>query len=527
MTASDLVLAVTPPASIPLPVPVRVDPDQIWPDPMPLPSTLLEVMHFEERMLPTGLRRWVIDIAERMNCPIDFIGVAAMIAASSLVGRRIGIRPERHTTWTEVGNLWGVIVGPPGTMKSPAVREAFAALHAMEHKASVAYEAALEELKPKLMLHEIKEQEFRRQARGMLRGSTEDPLAELNTLDLLRELEAPQLPKQKRFIVNDATPEKLGEICRDNPQGILYHRDELLTMFTDLDQEEKANGRGMIMGGWTGLDGCTFDRIGRGTVRADSVNLALFGTTQPARLLDYMRRSFRQRDDGLIQRVQLLAWPDFDRPWKSGDKHPDQQAREVAMRCFERLDQLHPEAVEATADPFSGEGSVPYLRFCEDAQNEFDRWRARLEQKIREPELSSHLKAHLAKYRGLVPRLALVCHLANGGVGPVSVEAWVMAGYWADYLESHARRVYAALETDNTDTAELILRRIRKGDLPHAFTARDIYRNEWSGLKDRERVEQALKLLTDYDWLDVEFVKTGGKPKVSFTVNPKALRKPN
>jgi hypothetical protein len=296
-------------------------------------------------------------------------------------------------------------------------------------------------------------------------------------------------------------------------------------MFVDLDQEENASGRGLIMGGWTGLDGYTYDRIGRGTVRIEAVNLALFGTTQPNRLLGYMRNSLQHHDDGLIQRVQLLAWPDFDRPWVKADRGRDEQARIVAQRCFERLQRIHPEAVEAHVDECGGAGSIPYLRFDRDAQEEFDRWRARLEEKVRDPELSAPLKAHLSKYRGLVPRIALVCHLANGGAGPVNVEAWIMAVYWADYLESHARRTYAALETDNTDTAELILRRIWRGDLPSTFTARDIYRNQWSGLKDRERVEQALKLLADYDWIDAERVVTGGKPKLNFTVNPKAMKK--
>ncbi|MDP5281411.1 YfjI family protein [Sphingomonas sp. DG1-23] len=513
--------------AFPVSVPIRVDPDSIWPDPVALPSTLLPVMEFEESMLPTGLRRWVADIAERMNCPIDFVAVPAMIAAASLIGRRIGIRPEVHTEWTEAANLWGAIVGVPGSLKSPAVREAFTALRTFEAKAARDYEIAMEDLKPQQRLHEIMEQEAKRAAKAKLRDFEENPGAKLDALDVLREVHEPTLPKQVRYMVQDATPEKLGELCRDNPEGILLFRDELLTMFVDLDREEKASGRGMIMSGWTGLDGDSCDRIGRGTVRADAVNLSLFGTTQPNRLIRYMRDSLQHRDDGLIQRVQLLVWPDSDRPWVKTDRKRDEQARQDAMRCYERLNCIDPETVDTLVDEFGGPGSIPYLRFSPDAQEEFDRWRARLEAKVREPELSLPLKAHLSKYRGLIPRLALVCHLANGGVGPVSVQAWVMAGYWADYLESHARRTYAALETDNTDTAELILRRIRKGDLPTTFSSRDVYRNGWSGLKDRERVEHALKLLAEYDWLDAERVATGGKPKLSFTVNPKALKKPN
>lgn len=104
-------------SKIALPAPVRIDPDSVWPDPSPLPAALLPVDSFMDEMLPTDLRRWIVDIAERMNVPIDFVAVPAMIAAASLIGRRIGIRPQVHTDWTEAANLWGAITGPPRDLK--------------------------------------------------------------------------------------------------------------------------------------------------------------------------------------------------------------------------------------------------------------------------------------------------------------------------------------------------------------------------------------------------------------------------
>jgi putative DNA primase/helicase len=98
----------------PLPAPIAVDPDSVWPEPVALPSKLLTVDPFDEVMLPTALRGWVADIADRMNCPLDFIAVPAMIAAASLIGRRVGIRPQVHTDWTEAANLWGPLPAPPG-----------------------------------------------------------------------------------------------------------------------------------------------------------------------------------------------------------------------------------------------------------------------------------------------------------------------------------------------------------------------------------------------------------------------------
>jgi hypothetical protein len=78
-----------------------------WPDPLPLNDELLPVLPLALDMLPSQLAPWVQDIAERMNCPLDLVAIPAMVAAASLLGRRIGIRPQQRTTWLEVCNVWG------------------------------------------------------------------------------------------------------------------------------------------------------------------------------------------------------------------------------------------------------------------------------------------------------------------------------------------------------------------------------------------------------------------------------------
>jgi len=167
---------------------------------------------------------------------------------------------------------------------------------------------------------------------------------------------------------------------------------------------------------------------------------------------------------------------------------------------------------------------VPYLRFCDEAQDRFTQWRADLEHKLRGDDLAPAMAAHLSKYRGLIPRLALICHLAHNGHGPVSSEAANQAFDWADYLESHARRAYASLSVDNADAARAIWRRVRKGDLSGAFTARDIHRKGWAGLNDNDRVAAGLASLLDADWIGASKPETGGRPTTIYRINPKELR---
>src|SRR5262245_25833128 len=85
------------------------------------------------------------------------------------------------------------------------------------------------------------------------------------------------------------------------------------------------------------------------------------------------------------------------------------------------------------------------------------------------------MKAHLSKYRSLVPSLALLSHLADGATGDVSLDATTRAAAWAEYLESHAKRVYASATNPPLSVAHILARHLRAGGLGKAFSARDVY----------------------------------------------------
>jgi Protein of unknown function (DUF3987) len=84
--------------------------------------------------LPDALAGWIDDIAERLQCPPDYVAVTAMVALGTLIGRRVGIRPKQKDDWTEYAHLWGLFTGPPGSMKWPAMRAALAPFTAWRSK---------------------------------------------------------------------------------------------------------------------------------------------------------------------------------------------------------------------------------------------------------------------------------------------------------------------------------------------------------------------------------------------------------
>jgi hypothetical protein len=88
---------------------------------------------FDPALLPDALRPWCIDIAERMQVPLDLPAVAAVAALGASVMRRALIQPKAlDSTWTEYPNLWGAIVADPGLMKSPVINAVMAPLRQVE-----------------------------------------------------------------------------------------------------------------------------------------------------------------------------------------------------------------------------------------------------------------------------------------------------------------------------------------------------------------------------------------------------------
>ena len=408
-----------------------------WPEPKPLPSGLAPVESFSSDFLPDALAPWVDDIANRLQCPPDYVAVAALTSLGAVIGRRIGIKPQAKTDWVEIPNLWGCFIGRPGMLKSPAMMEALKPIHHLEAEAAKDNEIAEQAYQAGLSAYKLRAQVAATLVKKkLLKAGDEAPNPDIR-FDPGVE---PEQPLPVRYRTNDSSYEAVGELLIANPSGILIERDELVSLLQHLDREDQAVARGFYLSGWSGTQPYTFDRIVRGHRHIDAVCLSVLGNTQPVRIAEYIRRANYggAGGDGLMQRFHLLAWPDAPADWKDVDEYPDRGAREKAWGTYERLSKIDALKLGAEKGPYEKVGA---LRFDQEAQGEFLDWRTDLERQVRSDELSPAFEGHLAKYRKLVPTLALMNHLADVGEGLVSRHALLKALALAHYLKSHARRV--------------------------------------------------------------------------------------
>jgi putative DNA primase/helicase len=329
---------------------------------------------------------------------------------------------------------------------------------------------------------------------------------------------------EHRYAVNDGTMEKIGELLVANPNGLLVNRDELSGWLATLDRDGHEGDRAFFLESWDGDHCYTVDRIGRGTQHIPALCLSLFGGIQPGRLAPYLDSAIRGGvgDDGLIQRFQVMVYPDPPRTWRNIDRWPDSAARNRAFDVFQRLDRLTPSMVGATPQ----DDGLPYLRFDSAAQTLADAWRVDLMTRLRASEEHPAVEGHLNKYPKLMPALALIIHLADGGQGAITLESAQRAAALCDVLEAHARRVYASVTAEKLRAARALLAKLRSGRLTSPFTSRDVYRAAWAGLSDRQVVEEALNTLTDHDWVREVVIETGGRSRREYCLHPTALVQP-
>ncbi len=492
-----------------------------WEKPQPIPDGLLPVHSLPKSLLPEALSDWLDDIAERLQVPLEFPATASIVGLASVIGNSVCIRPKRHDDWTVTPNLWGAIIGRPGSMKSPAITEALKPLYRLVKQAEAEHEKACADWRFTKEKAEVTKSALREKMKAAAKKKL--PLEEFRS-----EISAedPKEPHERRYIVNDSTVEKFGELLNQNPNGLLIFRDELVGWLRALDDEQRAKDRAFFLEAWNGNGSYIYDRIGRGTLKINCVTTSIFGGIQPSKLEVYLRGAldYGDDDDGLMQRFQLLVYPDMPKDWENVDRWPETAAKNRAYALYKALSEIQASSIGAESND---EGHL-FLRFSDDAQDFFNEWFIELNRDLRSGQFEHPaIEAHFAKYKSLMPSLALIFHLSGLATGRdssrVDLKSAEMAAGWCGFLMSHAKRIYALGMTGAAMHAKTLAKHIQAGDLKTRFTARDVYWRGWAGLSSAKAVERPIEILESLKWIQAIELKTGGRPTTEYLINPNVI----
>jgi hypothetical protein len=432
-------------------------------EPQSLEDLLLPVPTFPIDCLAAPIKEYCQIRAVQTCLPPDFCATTFVGIIAGLIGRAFLLEMRPGHDWQEAANLWSLLIGNPASQKSPTLNAVSKLLLApLDTKAKIEYEAALREYKAKKQT------------------------AKKAGLDF-----DDQEPMRRRFHTDDPTVASLKKLFSWNQQGILLRNDEASGQFKKFERDGNEGDRAFWLNCWSGKETYHEDRMTRESLLDLNLCLSWIGGIQPSTLKYYLAQATNTNagGDGLMQRFQLVTYPDINQEFKDVDVVIPPGLQEKLNTMATDLDVLC-------------NGSA-VLHFDAEAQQAFVAWYID-HQNITRSHETEFWQSHLGKIPKLVGALCIQLHLVDKALKAISLEEISLsvlqrALQLTEYYIAHARRAYGSVESNTLSDARKILRMIKSNRLKSRFKAYDIYRNCSCTLRDPERVRAALEMLQEYN----------------------------
>ena len=447
---------------------------------------------------------WIADAAKGGSAPPDYVGLALLAAAGSLVGNARWVSP--WLGWSEPPVIWGKIIGSPSAGKSPALKAVTAPLRALERRVRREAELAHAAWVEKAKAAEVYQKEWEKAVEIAAKAERTPPPRPPEAIP-------PEEPHIPRLTVNDVTTEALGAMLGRQPRGTLMVRDELAGFLGDMNRYNNGSGDRPFWLEAYGGGSFSVERLSRGPVSIERLTIGVIGGIQPDRLSALLMKA--RDDDGMLARF----CPVFPLPAEVGvPTHvPDNAMVEAA---FTRLYGL-----EMVTD--ASEELVPVVVRFDDAARSAMRdyyvWVRKAE-----GECTGLISSFMGKTPGMIARIALVLDLMEWAVGPepvppsrITLSTFQRAHrYVRGYLLPMARRAYAEASTSSEERAARTLAQVLKAQRIQTTTKSDVRSLRLEGLRDTRAIVAALDLLKDANILSERKIPTGGHPRTEYLVNP-------
>lgn len=240
-------------------------------------------------------------------------------------------------------------------------------------------------------------------------------------------------PELRRFYVNDATASKLEQLLIENPDGLLLAPKELSGWLATMSRrgEEAEDMREIYINGSNGYDNFQEEH---------TAPLAIVGPTSFHRITPFVKAAVSEDCfyDGLLSRIQLMVWPDILPRFKFHELPIDSEIYTAYEACFLKLAARNQDWGHTELDP--------------QAQELFNDWETGVWSESKSYDVTPLMRDYLQRSPRTVAALSLIFELIETGETSISASSLAMALELADYLKSHAARIYS-LSAPLTETA--------------------------------------------------------------------------
>jgi hypothetical protein len=479
------------------------------PDPSILDDRRGTLPEFPLHVLSPEIQELITRTAKGAGVTPAHVAVPMLGIVSSLIG--IARRIETTSSWRQPMTCWTTVVGASGTGKTPGLNVTKRCVKQIERNAKNRDDA-------KRRAHETKK-ESASAARAKWKKAVEDAI-EANRPTPTMPIEATDPGKfiPPKLYISDGTIERLGELLQARPQGILFLRDELSGLFTNMSRYSSGQGNEFWLEAWNG-DSFNVERMGRVT-HVDHLLIGIAGGMQPDKLV----KSFEGDHDGMYARV-LFAWPS-----EPGCPALSNEALEIEpdiQNAINRVDKLAELTAEGTLVirniPLSPEAWTEFAQFLQFAHQGKDAFEGR------EREWWAKMSAHALRLSGMLTYLPWA---VEGGPEPAAIGKDAMASAIVlakDYFWPHARACLRQIGlTERHTNARRVLRWLRAARKTEV-SREEVRREALSQRLDADETTELLASLCRSGWLREKASPSGpqgGKPSRRWLVNPNLFNTP-
>ena len=431
---------------------------------------------------PRVLSQFIEHVSQTIGCDPSFVAMPLL----SIVGSMIGMTRELfyNTEYRVPPILWTAVIGESGTGKSPGFKAAMRPLHRLQTIAEQQNTELITNYDRDVITYETEIKDWIRKLKNSDTVPPDEP-------------QKPEHPPIKAHCVDDTTTEKLAELFKDNPKGVLLHKDELSAFFGSFDKYTAAKGS----------DSALFLKLyDAGTIQVHRKShrlplyikqaaLNLTGGIQPGVFKNTMTKDYRE--NGMLARFIFAYPPANPLPFPSENGTPKAISQQLD-ELFDCLNEFQPYSVDENCFVplrvnLTKEARAAYQTYYETSRDE---WFFN----------NSQERSAWSKLNATVLRIALIFHCVDHARGSaenqrISKATMQNAIRLVEWFKKETLRVYQILEPreqakqtpEQTQQTRLIEFIRGKGG---AVTVREVQRGI-KHIKKSVDAEKALKELVE------------------------------
>jgi replicative DNA helicase len=490
----------------------------------PAPFHTFDLPEFPTDALPVCLKDFVEAVANATQTPVDLGAMLALSVGALACAKVVEVEPWEG--WREPVNIFTATAMPPGSRKSAVFSDIMAPVEEFEAR-------RVEDKAPEIneQLTKVKIYEGRLQKAEKAAANAKDEELDVHITEAQRaakDLASIKVPALPRLLADDASPESLATLLRDQGgrMALAAPEGDVFDMMAGRYSQGKPN-LGVYLKGHAG-DDLRVDRVGRPPefVKRPALTLAL--AVQPDVLRGLANHpGFRGR--GLLGRFLYSLPANLLGSRKTGNDPVPRSSKAAYAANVKKLLKL------ATDAGVSGESIEPKtLRMTPEAQRRMRKFVAWIEPQLAEDGELGSMTDWAGKLAGAVVRIAGVLHCIEhasrepGERAPwdedINYQTVDRAVEIGGYLISHARAAYAEMGSDpKVEEAKYVLRWIERTGVK-AFSKRDAFEGTKGRFRRVTALEPALNLLIAHGYIRVmerpERSGSGRKPSTQYEVNP-------